>query len=543
MPDISDNDLFAGVSDDDLFAGMDAQQESQQQQLEPTAYNALNANMMGLPEDAGTGRAMLAKAGDISSNILSIPSAAGAQLDRLIAGKEPQSFWKTLIDIKQGRTAEGEESLARKIISDPTNVPMIAAGGPLAKGGYQVGTNLAANAPKWLQRLAPMLTVGAGEGIVSSTGHQAEKFAKTGDVDLGEAAIETGLSAVLPTGIQQTLKGGNVVLGRLASSLSGVSEEALRMFGTGMGKGASKLKDIAGKVDEVGESLLNAIDNADDFLPEKALIDDALSNMPKIETAPIVDRLRKSLIKNPIGKSKEVNEGIIEIINQFKEMPFMDAVDIRGIKRQLDDQIGDAFGEVSAGFVTALKSARNQAKESLIKAGEGTEYGPLMRDYAKKIGIIEKVKDLIGKKASSRENRVESFVSTMFGKNKKARQKAVKDVSDIFGKDFLEQSKLSTLSAELGEEGVPGLLPRQFTGRSGLGLGMSATGAATGINPLVAAVPAALSSPRIASGTLGFADLLEKGAKETLPIIGQPLRSATFRDDDTLTLKELNGEQ
>jgi hypothetical protein len=77
--------------------------------------------------------------------------------------------------------------------------------------------------------------------------------------------------------------------GRLAEEMSGVSEEALRMAGTKQGREA--LQASAGKGREIGEDLLSKIENADDFIPERQVVDEALEKMGPIDLGSAVRSL------------------------------------------------------------------------------------------------------------------------------------------------------------------------------------------------------------------------------------------------------------
>jgi hypothetical protein len=165
------------------------------------------------------------------------------------------------------------------------------------------------------------------------------------------------------------------------------------------------------------------------------------------------------------------------------------------------------------------------------------EYKDIMAQYAQKLQLLDQVKGFMGKTATVRENRAESFVSTLFGKNKTERVKAIQGLSDLFGEDFIKMSKLANLAAQLGDEGVAGILPRQFTGRSLLGGSIAAGASPAG--PLAIAAPLVLSSPRGAAATLAATGGIEKGLKKTAEAIPQPFKLGTrqalrsqFRKDD-----------
>lgn len=160
----------------------------------------------------------------------------GAGLDQLSAGRAVAS----LPEFRKGGRAYMEsladtegDSFVGKTLRDPgTGAALLTAPVGGAALGAMRGTGLAT-------RLAAGAGVGAMEGAASAAAHQGERVNRGQGVDLGAAALETGVSAVAPAVIGGVLKGGlklaNKALGKAAQEFSGVSEEALRAYGTGLG--------------------------------------------------------------------------------------------------------------------------------------------------------------------------------------------------------------------------------------------------------------------------------------------------------------------
>jgi hypothetical protein len=230
-----------------------------------------------------------------------------------------------------------------------------------------------------------------------------------------------------------------------------------------------------------------------------------------------------------------VNEKIAGVIQDLTDAADQSgnipAVAYREIRKELDQLAVDAFGKESNKFITAVKMARHQMADDLVqtaKASRNTEYVDAMQSMADKLRKADDLKAFLGKSAQTREQRAESFISTLFGKNKEERQKAVTAMGEIFGEDFIQQSKLASLAAELGEGGKPSILPRQFTGRSALGPilsgGIIATGGGAG-----SVIPMALSSPRLSSLALGAADATASQGGKLARQLGrfQPIASRT----------------
>lgn len=408
------------------------------------------------------------------------------------------------------------ETLAGKIVRDLALLPAVATGGAALGLAGRAG----------LTGLKAATAAGALEGVTSAGIHQADRAVQGQDVNLQDAALEVGLSAAMPgaaKAVGAAAKGGarlgNKLLGRAAEELSGVSEEALRTYGFGFGEGAKKLQAAAGTQHQTGQKLVSMLDNLDDFLPEKEVVDKALQEMPAVNVANTIQRLQGAKTGGALASSRATNAKIDELVTDLAgaadQQGNIPAAKFREIRKEIDELVGDAFGKESGKYVSALKEARHQMADDLAKTAEASgrpEYAEAMRSMAQKLRKADDLKTFLGKSAQTREQRAESFISTLFGKNKEERRRAVQAMGEIFGEDFLEQSKLANLAAELGDDGRAGLLPRQFTGRAALGPALGAgLGYAAGIAP---ATPAfALSSPRIAAGALELAGGAGRGTE------------------------------
>lgn len=427
------------------------------------------------------------------------------------------------------------KGLGQRILRDPALLPGIATGGAAAAGLSRLGLSGG-------KLLGAATGVGALEGAGSAAIHQADNAIQGKDVNLKDAALEVGLSAALPgaakvvgSAVKGGVKLGNKLLGRAAEELSGVSEEALRTYGLGMGEGAKKLQAAAGTQHQTGQKLVKMLDNLDDYLPEKDVVDQALQQMPAVNVAGTIQRLQGAKTGGALSSSRATNAKIDELVSDLTgaadETGNIPAAKFREIRKEIDDLVGDAFGKESNKYVSALKEARHQMADDLATTAEASgkpEYVDAMRSMAQKLRKADDLKAFLGKSAQTREQRAESFISTLFGKNKEERRKAVAAMGEIFGEDFLAESKLAGLAAELGDEGKAGLLPRQFTGRSALGPSLAVLSGSFG--PLGAALPPlALASPRIAAGTLEAARLAGKGLEATGRGAGRTLLSAPGR--------------
>lgn len=465
----------------------------------------------------------------IAAPALDIASLPGRLLSsgpgRAIAGEiEPQQFLQNMADTK-GR------GLVQQIARDPA-MATIPLAGPAVAGARALG----------LTGLKALGAAGLMEGAIGAGMHQSDRALSGEPMQPGMAAFETGLGGALPI----AGPAANKTLGRLASGLSGVSEEALRMYGTGFSKGAAEIRQAAGKQNEIGQRLADAIDNAYDYMPEKAVVDNALKNMPEVNIAETIRVLQDQVdkLKRPTAGTgafgfeqkaiKELEADIAALRGRNTKMPQTKypAEGVRDLRRRLD--VETKFGDEADNIVNrARMAARTQLKNDLIDAAKvsgNQEYVTAMESWANKLQKVDEIKGLMGGNSVTRKQRAESFTANLFGKNKTERQKLVKDLGEVFGEDFLEQSKLAKLAAEFGEDGTPGLLPMQTTGRAGLGftgVGSGATGFALTQN-LAYLAPVALgsmASPRVAATTLGAADATARFVKPVAPALRAATRS------------------
>jgi len=332
-----------------------------------------------------------------------------------------------------------------------------------------------------------------------------------GTVEIGGSILSdptlplTGLASLAKKGVKKLVELPNKAAGFLAQELSGVSEEALRMAGTK--EGSKALIKASGTQRKVGLKLMDAINDFDKFIPENKIIGEALEKMPQIGIKKTVRILEDSIDDLAIGRSKlaqgQIENFITDIKGKFPKK--MSAKQFVGLRKRIDKEIGEAFKKQKTNdYISALKDARFQMKEILVRAGNKSgnpEYAQAMQTLAKKMDLEDKLKGFIGKSVDIQNRKVEGFVDNLFGKNSEAKQELVRDLSEMFGQDFLEKSKLAKLAGEIGPGGKPTFLPRQTTGRSLLSVG-----------PQIA-----LGSPSLASKvTLPTLSGLEKGAKGLL---------------------------
>jgi hypothetical protein len=444
---------------------------------------------------SGAGRTAMAYGGLLGNLSLK----AGEALGMLEKGEAPNFEQIGRDFLNEMQTPEGK-GLIGSIVKDPRTAVGLGMGGALlgmAKTGLK-GASMA----------------GGIEGLTTGLTGQMANIGEGKDISAGEFAMDVGLSTALP-GVAAGLKKYvapaftkviNPAVTRLASELSGISTEALNVASSKIGR--QKIVEMAGKSKEIGDRLLNSLENIDDNFHFESDLQNALSIMPKIKTQPLVESITESIKKLESGLQTKPKQAAAQYLKTelkaFKRLPKeLDASDYRNMRKDLDYSIN--FDEVGSDLIsTALADTRRTAKQSLLDASKGTDYEPVMKKYSDVLDKREKIYNIIGKKPHIREGRIEGFLSNLYGKNKTARQELLKDLDDVLGENFTKDAKLATLANEIVKDGnkIP-FFPVQTTGRSLMGsLGSAAaigTGVATANPALIAAGlgSAAVSSPKM----------------------------------------------
>jgi len=463
---------------------------------------------------------MAATSMDALSGLLTAPTALGRHLDTReeFSGENQIPYLKAFEQISKGQGPTGKPNILSSVISDPATVPSIATGSALGGWAYKGG--------KWLNTLVKGVAAAGTEGVVSAGIHQGEK-AVTGETpSLKEAGKEIGISAAVPTVLGVPAKIVNKSLGVLASQLSNVSEEALRRWGTGFGKGAKELKQVHGKQNEIGKNILKALDNFEEFTPEKKVINEALGNMGTVKMDKTVSTIENIIKKYPNpNTNKKTISALSDLLKDAKlKGGEVSATDFKEFRGTIDDIV--EWGKPGAKNLNkALKDIRTSMKDELIDVADATgnpKYKPLMEGWADKLQKRDALLEEIGANAKTRNKRIGVFMSTLFNKNKETRQKALGDMTEIFGEDFVQQAKLLQMSDAMLMQGgkVSKILPNRETGAQATGL--IAASAGTGMaryfespkTMAAAMLLAAESSPMLASKTLTVADLAEWMAKQ-----------------------------
>ncbi len=323
-------------------------------------------------------------------------------------------------------------------------------------------------------------------------------------------------AGLVTPGLKATGAAGKVLnkgSGKLAQELSGVSEEALRLGSTKAGRQA--LREASGKQAEIGQKISDAVGDFHEYLPEKEVVQEALKRMPEVDISGVLESLNKAKMELQKGAQLPYKKDAIRAIdahiqgirrgrNGFPKTK-MSAEEAYQLRRELDYNLD--FDKPETKLVErALKDARYQLKNDLLaSAGKSgnKEYAEAMKEWSRKLNLLEKINSRLGLTKNTREARSEAFVKNLFGKNSANKQELMKDLDEVFGTDLLKQSRMTFLADEIGDGGKAAILPRQTTGRATLATAGGALASGIGAGPAVGTAVglglAAHASPFVAS--------------------------------------------
>jgi hypothetical protein len=412
-----------------------------------------------------------------------------------------------------------------------------------------VGAGVPGIAEKGISGIAGMAARGGAAGAVSSIPQAAEQL-EAGDKGAAAKtmAIGTGAGAALGVLSPALTALADKIAGRVSSEISGTSEAALREYGYPWSRKAGQIRKAAGTEKQVGEDLVDALNNTYQNLPESREINDAISVMGQsqvwggnlVPADEIAAHLRAQMKANAIGTEKAANVNINKMAQDIEKLPQkagatypgyagggtgLKASDLLDIRRRIDKQIGDSWGVPDQGpYIDALKSTRRFIADRLKQVADQTgqpQYISAMAALQKRLQAVDAMERYLGKTGDTREARVESFINNLFGRNSQAKQEAVAALDEVLGSNFLERSHLAQLAQELGPPGKPGgpaILPRQTTGRSLVGLTAAGLAGHTMGGPLGTFAAAPFASPILASPMLRTTGGIAGAARSNLGV-------------------------
>lgn len=445
------------------------------------------------------------------------------------------------------------------MIRDPLSIPSMAIGGPATSKGAG-----------FIRKGVEYLVRGAGIEGGQSLASQAEQMSRGEDFDLGEFGAEMALGVAIPGGVKVSKK---VVSGVKDFSKDLISEATNRtrelldvVGGRELKQGLkeafkkpgqvvrpdevlTKYNDFAENAEKAAKNIINTVDNIDNTFREKnQIVNEAISQMPKIDSSDLINKL-KSLKKNvPTGKttgfeneisfnkqidglmnkvdfmvkSKDPNVGKGLFDPQGQPYNLIDAEDFLKLRREIDNTIEWDANTFSKSYMKPIQKAKKDIRtymknvllDKAAKIGN-KEYSKAMEDYHKAIQIRESAQKLLMPRGIDIDEgeRSQKFLLQLSNPNNLSKRKWANKFKEFTGYDLLADADLLRLSKE-----YRGALPAVNDYRTG------AKNFASGlINvPVVGgAIGTSLGSPKVGAALYGAMDYADDKYSQGLQGLSQ----------------------
>lgn len=428
---------------------------------------------------------------------------AGKVASYLLPGSPAKALFTSVA--KVGTKAAG--ALIPRLLRNPKLVTKaLEAAGMSAPVSGALGrvANVATNA------ITSAIAGGAGTAAVAGTRGALGTNLQGFDLDRGiDDGIDQGVTAAIISGalpvagavIGETAKafGPGVSrvaqrvdqgVGRVVEGFTGTSQKALRAYG----KNPAGVKAASGTQKDIADDLVDFLQNSKrSRLPELQAADDLLHSLPDVDVSKTIKFLNSQKagldpsLDASVNRLKEWATRIENTVGSGK----VSASDARGIVDDLQNAAKDAFGKESNLYLSALKQASRDLRSEIVKTAEasggepGKLYGELMKKGADKVEVLKFIGKKLGSTDEMQKQNGERFIKTIFGTNKEFIRSRMSDLDSKFGTNFLERAELANTANQLGDKGVPALIPQQGTGAFGkaptlLGSAGSALGLAAG---------------------------------------------------------------
>ena len=334
----------------------------------------------------------------------------------------------------------------------------------------------------------PMLQSALGRGLAGGTAQSVLESGERGEfiplqTAMGNLALNTGgetLGGLLGAGGSRLLK----ETGGFAGMSSKGAKEALEYaklkpqrpftFKGGFQKpfhsNQDELAKLVGTEGEIGEELVDKLQNFERYLPEAKTIRPMLEQMPDTELLPVLEAIEGAKIKGTvltpqaIKVNQEIDNAVSSILEQMPSDGKISASGLYDLRKMLDESIN--FGQIggnqpmSKALEKGYKQARTQIKnelENLAEASGMPEYKKAMESLSNKLDIRNKVTRSLSKNVDVADEKAERVVSSLYGKGKSKKQEIFKEFDKITGGDVADKAYKAKLGAQLGveEEGLP----------------------------------------------------------------------------------------
>ena len=333
---------------------------------------------------------------------------------------------------------------------------------------------------------------------------------------------------------ERAAKSGIATAERLGEEIAAATEEAFQFIKKGKSGDIAELETFVGKADEISQNLKGLVfDKPEKFFPENQVIQESLENLPPIPLKQTIKAIKTEIahlkklgektnkaaitklenLLGDIGNGRIVGGGTqripgTTIKTKGKQVFNQDAnaVLFRDQRDMIDDLIDwtekPGLKEINKSLIRIRTSMANEMLTQSVKSGDKA-FEKNMKSLAKKLKAIDKLKLRLGSE--------ETFVATLFGKNKSARQRALKEIDDVFGTNFSKDSNLAKIASEFGKKDfttVDGKVALSVPRGKGFKGGLVSPRAAAGISNLVdltakGKLPADLAASGITQAQIG----------------------------------------
>ena len=355
---------------------------------------------------------------------------------------------------------------------------------PMTPVGFGVGKAFQTTA----KGLKPLIKSGVGRGLAGGTAQSVLESGERGEfiplqTAMGNMALNVGgetLGGLGGAGGSRLLK----ETGGFAGMSSRGAKEALEYaklkpqrpftFEGGFQKpfysNQDELSRLVGTEGEVGEELVDKLQNFERYLPEAKKIRPMLDQMPDTELLPVLEAIEGAKIKGTvltpqaIKVNQEIDNAVSSILEQMPSDGKISASGLYDLRKMLDESIN--FGQIggnqpmSKALEKGYKQARTQIKnelENLAEANGMPEYKKVMESLSNKLDIRNKVTRSLSKNIDVADEKAERVVSSLYGKGKSKKQEIFREFDKITGGDVADKAYKAKLGAQLGieEEGLP----------------------------------------------------------------------------------------
>ena len=297
---------------------------------------------------------------------------------------------------------------------------------------------------------------------------------------------------------------------RVVEQTTGTNADALRAYSAN--PAAIESAALPGAARGAGAKLVEVLESQEASLPEVVKANELLQSFPNVSARRIINHLEQakktlspddlhlandldgwiSLIKSKIPSRQGAGPGGLTSAIDIDQMP---AAALREVVNILQRTARDQYGMKSGTYLTALKTAGHEGRQTIIDAasdlamkgklsgadeaakrvGEmATTYVGFMEKAAEKREVLEFIANELGTHPKKMNRNAEAFINNLFGANKTLVQAKMRELDQKFQTNFTELAENIKHARQLGPEGKPQVLATQRTGATLLGQNVGA---------------------------------------------------------------------